>query len=139
MATSIFDEKTVVPDETMLAEALAGSKLLWEEMKSHVVMVCGDIASEWKFYSKKAGWSLVVKSGKRTMLYLIPQKGFFKVNFVLGERAVAAALAAGLPETVIALIKDAVPYMEGRSVMFDVANEAEADTAKKLIEIKGVN
>jgi len=139
MAASIFDEKTTPPDEAMITEALADSKTLWEDIKSHVELICGEQSSEWKFYSKKAGWSLVVKSVKRTILYLIPQKGFFKVNFVFGEKAVISALASGLPESLVALIKDAVPYAEGRSFMFDVTSKADSDTVKKLIEIKNAN
>ena len=139
MATSRFGEKTIFPNETMIAEALAESKTLWGDIKSHVTEICGDVATEWKFYSKKAGWSLVVKSGKRTILYMIPQNKFFKVNFVFGEKAVASAIASGLPKSVVALIESAVPYSEGRSFMFDVTNEKEVDTVKKLIAIKNSN
>ena len=139
VATSIFDEKGIVPNETMLAGVLADSKVFWEDIKDYAVLICGTITTEWKFYSKKAGWTLTLKSGKRTILYLIPQDKFFKVNFVLGKKAVNAALDAGLPSSVTALIENAASYTEGRSFMFDVTGKAQADTAKKLIEIKNGN
>ena len=139
MSLSIFGEKAVMPDEEMLAEALAGSKIFWDGLKSHVAANCGNFSEEWKFYSKKAGWSLVVKSKKRTILYLIPQDSYFKANFVFGEKAVAAAQSAGLPEWLLTQIAEAKPYVEGRSFMIDVRGETDADTARKLIAIKHAN
>jgi hypothetical protein len=141
MSLSIFGEKAIVPDDEMLASVLAGSKALWETAISHVEEACGggDLGGEWKFYSKKAGWSFVVKSGKRTIIYLIPQEGFFKVNFVFGERAVGAAEDAGLPEPIVSLMLEAKQYMEGRSFMFDVKTEADICAVKKLVIIKYQN
>jgi len=137
MSLSAFGEKATMPNEEMLAGALAGGKALWDKIQSDVEAVCGNTSAEWKYYSKQAGWTLVVKSGKRTILYLIPLEGSFKVNFVLGEKAVAAAAQhAGLPEAIVALLLEAQPYVEGRSFMFDVKAEADADVAAKLIEIK---
>jgi len=107
MSLSVFGEKALIPDETMLAEALAGSLALWDGIKAHVASVCGDYNELWKFYSKKAGWSLVVKSGARTILYLIPQEAYFKVNFVFGERAVEAVLGSGLPAPVVTALSEA--------------------------------
>jgi len=133
---SFFGDKAAMPTDEMLAAALAGGKIFWDGLIDYVAASCGNVAEVWKFYSKKAGWSLVVKSGARTILYLIPRDAFFKASFVLGERAVTAALAAGLPEEITALITEARPYAEGRSFMFDVKSEVDAAAAKKLVEIK---
>jgi len=139
MSMSVFGEKTVIPSEEMLAGALADSMVMWEETRAHVAAICGDESGEWKFYSKKAGWSLVVKSGKRTILYLIPQDGYFKINFVFGEKAAAASMSYDLPKEVTNLIEKATPYTEGRSFMFDVKTQTDADAAKTLIKIKNAN
>ena len=92
-----------------------------------------------KYYSKKAGWSFVVRSGKRTILYLIPQDRFFKANFVLGDKAVAATQDAGLPEDIVTLIERAAPYAEGRSFMFDIRSLDDVDSVGKLIRVKADN
>jgi hypothetical protein len=139
MSLSIFGEKAFVPNEEMLAGTLAGSRALWGGMIQHVAEVCGSSSGEWKHYSKKSGWSFVVSSGKRKIIYLIPQEGFFKVYYVLGDRAVAAAGAAGLPDWVLSLLAEATPYVEGRVLMFDVKTDADADIAKKLVGIKHFN
>ena len=138
MALSIFDDKAVMPNDEMVAAALSDSKALWDGLKDYVSAAC-DMGEQWKFYSKKAGWSLVVKSGDRTILYLIPQENCFKANFVLGEKAVAAAQASDLPEWAIDLILGAKPYMEGRSIMIELSADTGIDTAKKLIDIKMQN
>lgn len=136
MPLSIFGDKAIMPNENMLTGVLADTKVLWDQIRNHAAAVCGNGSEQWKFYSKKAGWSLVVKSGGRTILYLIPLEGYFKVNFVFGEKAVRAAKTGGLPAPVLALIEEAAPYMEGRSFMFDVKTQTDAETASKLIDIK---
>jgi hypothetical protein len=123
----------------MLAGTLKGSKVHWDKIRGCVSDTCGGASEEWKYYSKKAGWSLVIKSGGRTILYLIPLDSCFKANFVFGEKAVAAAMAAGLPEPIVSLISEAKEYAEGRSFMFDVISEADASIVFKLIDIKNRN
>jgi len=128
-----------MPTEDALAAALGESKALWDDIKKQVESACGKYNNEWKYYSKKAGWSFVVRSGKRTILYLIPQDKYFKVNFVLGDKAVAAAQEIGLPESIVALIMEATPYAEGRSFMFDICSFDDVDSVRKLISIKAEN
>lgn len=88
-------------------------------------------AGEWKLYSKKAGWSYVVKSGKRTLVYLIPQEGAFEAAFVFGQAAVDAAQNAPLPARVIQEINEARVYMEGRSVQVEIWEKADVGTVKR--------
>jgi len=92
MATSIFDNKTVVPNDSMVDDAIADKKPLWDKMKSHVDENYQGISQEWKMYSKKAGWSLVIKQGKRTLFYFVPCENHFMIAFVLVEKAVCAAM-----------------------------------------------
>lgn len=136
MSLSMFGEKAFLPDDEMLAGVLMDSKVFWDSIKNHVAKTYGNVSDQWKYYSKSAGWTLVIKSSERTIVYLIPLKGCFKANFVFGEKAVIAAKNTNLPEAVIALILEAKPNMEGRSFMIDVKNEADLDTVIKLIEIK---
>lgn len=136
MSLSVFGDKSAVPGGEALAEALAGSAALWDAVKRKAAAAFGALQEEWKFYSAKAGWSFVLKSGKRTVLYMIPQSGYFKITMVFGERAAAAALNADLPEYIRTALLEARPYAEGRGLMFDVKDESELDTVTKLMEIK---
>jgi hypothetical protein len=139
VSLSIFGEKAAVPNEEALAEVLKDSVVLWYRIKDHAAAAYGNANEEWKYYSKKAGWSLVIKSGGRTILYLIPLDACFKVNYVFGEKAAADAMTAGLPEQIVTQISEAKVYAEGRSFMVDVRTKEDADIAKKLVDIKNRN
>lgn len=136
MSLSMFDDKAFMPNDEMLAGVLMDSKAFWDSIKNHVAKTYGNVSEQWKYYSKSAGWMLVIKSSERTIVYLIPLNGYFKANFVFGEKAVIAAKNTDLPEAVIALIFEAKLNMEGRSFMIDVKTEADIDTVTKLVEIK---
>ena len=94
MSLSAFDDKTSPPNEEMLSEFLSDSKILWDLLLKHLGKTCKNTSTEWKYYSKSAGWALVVSSEKRKIVYLIPLKESFKTNFVFGEKAVAEAKCA---------------------------------------------
>ena len=136
MSLSAFDDKTSLPNEDMLSEFLSDSKILWNLLLKHLGETCKNTSTEWKYYSKSAGWTLVVNSEKRKIIYLIPLKGSFKTNFVFGEKAVAEAKCADLPASVLTLILESKPYMEGRSFMVDVKNIADVEIVEKLLKIK---
>ena len=131
MAESIFGEKVIVPNEDMLSAALKDCKVLWDKM-----IDISDGIGEWKFYSKAAGWTLSVKKKKRTLFYMMPKDGCFRLIFVYGERAVAAAKSAALPEQVLADLLQATPHVEGRSIPVNISSEADVDTAQKLLQLK---
>jgi len=128
-----------MPDDAALGKALGERKALWDDVREHVKKNYKDMNEEWKYYSKSSGWLLVVRSGKRTLLYLIPMNGYLKTNFVFGESAVNAALASDIPADVIKKINEARPYVEGRSFMTDVKKKEDLGVVEKLIAIKDKN
>jgi hypothetical protein len=91
---------------------------------------------EWNSYSPKAGWSLRLKNKDRNILYLGPCEGVFRVAFVLGDKAVAAARESDLPQNVIKLIDEAKRYAEGTAVRFETMKAKDIDSVVKLAGIK---
>ena len=74
----------------------------------------GVVAQEWKgICVHKYGWSLTLKLKKRTILYMGPCMGCFRVAFSLGDKAVAAAKEAKLPRKVLDALAEAPRYAEG--------------------------
>jgi len=138
MSLSFFDDKAVRPDEEALAAALGPALANWEAVRAWVY-ACDKPSDDWKYYGKSAGWTYKLFSGKRNLVFLVPQEGVFKAYFILGERAAAAALACGLPDEIRKLIEDATVHVEGRSFQFDINGAADVDTALKLLEIKRKN
>ena len=136
MATSIFDDKAVVPSDSMVEMAIADKKSLWDNLKSHVAENYQGISSEWKMYSKKAGWNLVFKKSKRTFFYFVPCESHFIIAFVLGEKAVETALLSPVSEKAKAEIQDADVCAMGHSFFVYVKSEQDLEDVFTLLKIK---
>jgi hypothetical protein len=134
-ATNAFVGKATKPTQAELSAELDASKALWDRLVSDLAAEHG-LAQEWNSYSKKAGWSLRLKRGDRNIVYLSPLRGFFRASFALGDKAVKAALAGGLPKPVIKLIKEAKRYAEGTAVRIDVNRPKDVEVVKKFAAIK---
>lgn len=136
MALSALDDKSKEPDDDMLTEVLGRSKGLWDAILAYLAEQYPGVQNEWGFAGAKYGWGLRSKHKKRTILYLIPQKGSFLVGFVLGERAVATAEASTLGAPILEMIRSAPRYAEGRGFRFEVRRRDEIHTIQELIRIK---
>ena len=139
MAASIFDDKSKQPTVSELDEALGEATALLEDIEQYLVDRFGEVTREFKFYSKKAGWTLAMKHEERRVFHLIPQSGLFTVVFTLGKRAVSAAQESTLPGEIKAAIQDAREYAEGRSIRFDVRAAEDVAIVKQIIAIKMAN
>lgn len=136
MATSLFSDKAIIPDDNMVDIALTHKKAFWDELKAYVLENYQDVNQSWKYYSKKAGWSLVFKTKNRTLFYFIPCDGYFKISLVLGEMAVKAAEQSSIPEYIKEAISVAIPYVEGKSFFVDVKDEKVLNAIFTLLKIK---
>lgn len=139
MELYILNDKSVMPDDSILKDVLGETFHFWKEIVNYAGEKCGDIQEEWKFTGPKYGWSFRVKYKKRTILYLGTCKEYFRAVFIFGERAVAAAEKSDLPEFILDMIRNAKKYMEGRAIRIEVKQHADIENVKKLIEIKLAN
>ncbi len=99
----------------------------------------GIAVGEWKSVSPKYGWGLRPALDKRTIFYLGPCQGCFRVSFVLGDKAVAALRASDLPKSLIKEIASAKRYVEGTGVRLFVSSNKDLAPVRKLVEIKRKN
>jgi len=136
MALGAFTDRTRPPGEKELAVALGRAAAPWRDLRTRVEDTCPPIAAEWGF---STGWSLRLKRGKRVLVYMLPCEGHFLASFALGEKAVAAAIAAKLPPTVLATIAAAPRYAEGRGVRFEVRAATQVKSIAALVAIKHAN
>jgi hypothetical protein len=121
-----------------LAACLGPSLPVWNELLAWLESQ-GIAGGEWKSASPKYGWGLRPALGKRTILYLGPCQGCFRVSLVLGDKAVAAARVSDLPKSLIHEIANAKRYAEGTGVRFFVQNTRDLAPVRKLVEIKLAN
>jgi len=136
MATSIFDNKAIIPNDSMVEAAIADAMLLWDKLKKHVADNYNGIISEWKMYSKKAGWSLVFRQAKRTLFYFVPCENHFIIAFVLGEKAVKAALESSISQKVRQEMSEADICAMGHSFYVYIKSEEDLSDVKTLLKIK---
>jgi hypothetical protein len=123
------------PTEKEVQAKLGPSTGAWKELIAWLAEQ-GIAGNEWKSVSPKYGWGLRPALKKRTILYLGPCEGCFRVSFVLGDRAVAAALESDLPKNILKTITEARRYAEGTGIQLIVAKKEELDPVRKLAEIK---
>ena len=139
MATSILDDKSIIPDDVQVKDVLGKTFRFWTAIKKYFEDKQIDVQEEWKFWGQKYGWSMRLKHKKRNILYLVPCKGYFMAAFVFGDKAVAAAENSTLPESILDMIRSARKYAEGRGFRFEVRGQEDVENTKKLIEIKMAN
>lgn len=139
MAESIFDNKQHLPERSDLEQALGETIKFWDEIRDYLLKKYTKLDEQWKFYSKKAGWSYIIKRDKRTILYFMPCENYFKAFFVYGNKAAEAAENAELPENIKESIRNAQPYVEGRLFFVEVREQDVLKSIYQLIKIKEDN
>jgi len=131
-----FIDKPKKPTEEELAAALGPAKTMWDRLVADLAEQNGVDVQEWSSYSRKAGWSLRLKRKKRTIVWLAPCRGCFRVAFIFGDKAMNAARECQLPQRVIKILKEAPRYPEGTGVRIEVKGAKDIDVLKKLAAIK---
>ena len=137
---SAFGDKSVMPDDNTVSTVLGDTANIWNELRAYVTDNYPNVAGEWKYYGKAAGWSYKLLSIKRNLLFFVPREGVFRLRIVLGEKGCTCVEKdSELPEEIKQAFRDAVPYTEGRSVDIDVERREQLLAVNRLLEIKQEN
>ena len=124
------------PSPAALAAALGDSAPLWRQLVDELTSDFPGLREEWKPSKLEFGSLCLLKLKERTLLYLIPRSGDFEVSIVLGERAVALALAGDLPADLQRQLSEARQYAEGRGIRFPVTTATRIAPIRKLVAYK---
>src|SRR5664279_4106235 len=116
MSPNAFIGRTQAPTDDELSAELGAARALWDELIAELALPI----QEWNSYSPKAGWFVKLKFKKRTILYLSPCHDSFRVSFILGDKAMAAARLLKLPKAVMKIIDEAPRYPEGSGVRLEI-------------------
>lgn len=136
MALSVFDDRSEPPSPAALARALGSAAPLWTRLVSEVAVRHPPIEEQWNFAGAKFGWSMRIRQGDRVVLYVTPCDGHFLVGVVLGEAAVVAAKAEGIPSAIEELLDASPKNAEGRGFRFPVRSASDVDAAIVLADAK---
>lgn len=139
MLPNAFISKSKKPSNRELAAALGPSMKLWDRLVANLADEYGVDVQEWNSYSPKAGWSLRLKHGKRTIVWLGPCLSCFRVAFILGDKAMGAARQAKLSKRVLKILNGAPRYPEGTGIRLNVKGPNDIAIVKKLAAIKLAN
>lgn len=135
-AVNAFAGYARAPTTKQVREALGSSKSLWDGLLAELARDLHLKTAEWNTSAPKRGWSFRVKQGDRIIAYLNPQQGGFHACFVLGDRALKAAMSSDLPPSVIQLIRSAKKCAAGTGVRLRVEAPEDIVAAKKLAAAK---
>jgi hypothetical protein len=124
------------PADAELKAVLGNAGAVWSGIVRAVEEKFSPLDQEWKPSKLAFGRVCLLRHKKRTLLYLIPDKGRIVVAVVLGERAYELAMAASLPAAIKKMLSEARPYAEGRGIRFPVNSLSEVPAIAKLVEIK---
>jgi len=131
-----FVDKSHQPTDRDLADVVGRPKTHWDTLKAFVIDEYGPVTPQWKFYTKKSGWTFVLRGKKFNLLYLSPSVKFFRAGFMYSEKATAAVKNSSLPAEVKRMVRTAKKYPEGRAIKFDVTTKKQVALIKKLIRIR---
>jgi hypothetical protein len=136
MSGSVFNEPLVEPDEKMLISELGTSYSIYKTIKSEIGGFKDGIQPTWKFYGKKNGWLLKLISGKKNVLFVVPQKKYFRISFTFGESVFEEIMNSSISEKLKNEFFQANKYAEGRTIQLSVDNEEILQDIFTLIHIK---
>jgi hypothetical protein len=134
-----FIGKKAQPTAEEISAALGPTATLWNQLLDWFAKEQRVSDREWKSSSPKYGWTLVLAFKKRRIVYLGPCAGCFRVSFVLGDRAVAAARVSSLPKPVLKLLDGAPHYAEGTGMRLIVKSAKDLPAIRKLAQVKLAN
>lgn len=137
--TNAFLGKTDEPSAKELASALGPAAPVWDELLDWLAKVEHLSEREWTSYSPKYGWALRVKRKKRNIVYMAPGQDCFRVSFILGDKAVAAAHSTRLPKAVTKALDEAPRYPEGTGLKLVVSRSRDLAAVRALTVVKLAN
>src|SRR5690349_17452082 len=95
------------PSSTELEAALGKTYAIWQKLIAELTSKLPGLREEWKPSKLQFGRACLLKLKARTLVYLLPGTSVFDISIVLGERAVAIALASDLPKEIKKMIAEA--------------------------------
>ena len=136
MTEYLFLDKTAEPTEDQLKDVLSDSYKYWCEIQNEINSKYGETITEWKYYSKKTGWTRKTLLKKRNLFFSKPYNKYFKLTFVFGDKAVDEIEKSDISEKLIQELRSAKKYAEGRGLSVVVTKKSDIKNIYKLIEIK---
>ena len=136
MAEGAFDDPKRRPTSSDIESELGRSWSAWHTLTSWLSEHFSPLTDEWRFTGEQWGWSWRIKRKKRTIIYLLPCRKYFRVTLILGDKAVKKALQSPLPDSLVKEISLAKKYPEGRVLRFEIRSKKDLPSLLHLVNAK---
>lgn len=134
-STNAFLGHKKQPTEAAVAAVLGASAELWQQFVDWIAQKQSIDQKEWRSVPKY-GWTLRLKTKSKTIVYLGPSTGCFRVYFILGPKALVATRESQLPKDILQAIDDAPRHPDGTGVAFVIRRECDLAGIRELVHIK---
>jgi hypothetical protein len=134
--TSIFPDKSIIPNEQDLADKLGPTFQLWVHLRDFVTEKYPGLTEEWNYPGKKYGWNFRIKDKKRAIIYFLPRNMYFNVAFVFGQKATDIIMGSDISEEIKTELANATKYAEGRGIRIEIKSNKIIPDIKKLVKMK---
>jgi hypothetical protein len=113
------------------------AKETWREMKRYIEESYY-VTPELKYGWVKYGWTVRYRKGGRSLCWLIPEKGGFTIQIILGkkESEMAFLRQEELSPSIQNFLRESKEGRDGRWLYIRLSNPTELNDVKKLLEIK---
>lgn len=139
MAKSVFKDKAIQPDSGMVSAILGSASPVWDDLVAHVLETYPAASPEWKYYGAAWGWSLVLNSKKKKLVFLTPASGQMICSFILNDKGRELALASGLSDEIMEIIRSGKDNPAGHAFDIPVFDAQTLELAKQLFKIKAAS
>ena len=137
MATSIFDNKDQQPNENNVEKVLKSNYNVWEHIIEYLQSKHEVIETEWKFYSKTAGWCLKISNEKgKNLMFLLPNDNYFIATINMGVKIKEQVLQSNISDENKKIIENTKIYAEGISALFEIKNKTDLEEIKTILSIR---
>jgi hypothetical protein len=124
------------PTEADLAATLGGASESMSAIRGAMAAAHAPLAVVWKPSKSEFGRFCRLRRKDRTLVYLTPEKGRILAAVVLGEKALAAALASDVPKAIKTSIAEARPYADGRGIRLPASTQRDVQVVADLVALK---
>ena len=137
MATSFFDKKDLQPNNSDLEKVLESCFILWKSLMDFFYDSYEVVETDWKFYSKNAGWCLKICDEKgKNLAFLLPNSNYFIVTINMSVKVRDQIVHTDLSSQNLKLLEDAKIFSEGISVLLRVSTKADLLDVIKVLDFK---
>ena len=135
MTIGIFTDKQQPPAPEEILAMLGRSRSAWENLTQFVRETYSH-QEDLRFYGKNYGWAVRFRKSGKSLIAFYPAQDSFTVQIILGEAAVAQALALKIGRQVRQIIEAAHTFAEGRWLFIPVKTAKDIKDIQVLLSLK---